>query len=146
MRRSTWYSGSGTLSLDLSQYSSSSTGSSQSSLVVCALVWSTRQYVSNHLNPQHNLVLFQVRRKYDDDIRKSLEYVLAKSQIGDWFVLYQLCKNCNPYFYREFIRELAREIRHKPKKNKSKGNSNGKFYNFNHIKLFSYIAKSFWLN
>ena len=42
-------------------------------------------------------------------------------QIGDWFVLYQLCKNCNPYFFREFIRELAIEIKHRPKKSKSSG-------------------------
>ena len=67
-----------------------------------------------------------VRRKYDDDIRKCLQYVNNKCYIGDWFVLYQvrkinkvlvkeyfmnifqLAKNCNPYFYREFIRELAR--------------------------------------
>ena len=46
----------------------------------------------------------EVRRKYDDDIRKCLQYVLNKSYLGDWFVLYQLAKNCNPYFYREFIR------------------------------------------
>ena len=55
-------------------------------------------------------------------MHKSLQYVLAKGQIGDWFVLHQLAKNCNPYFYREFIRELARELRAKPKKTKkSKG-------------------------
>ena len=67
----------------------------------------------------------KVRRKYDDDIRKSLEYVLAKCQIGDWFVLYQLAKNCNPYFYREFIRELARDLKAKPKKTKTRSNSIG---------------------
>ena len=50
-----------------------------------------------------------MRRKYDDDIRKCLQYVLNKSYLGDWFVLYQLAKNCNPYFYREFIRYLGRE-------------------------------------
>ena len=71
-------------------------------------------------------LLSKVRRKYDDDIRKSLEYVLAKGQIGDWFVLYQLSKNCNPYFYREFIRELARELKYRPKKTRSKGKPNGK--------------------
>ena len=43
----------------------------------------------------------------------------SKGQIGDWFVLYQLCKNCNPYFFREFIRELAIEIKNRPKKSKS---------------------------
>jgi len=65
-----------------------------------------------------------VRRKYDDDIRKRLQYVLEKCYIGDWFVLYQLAKNCNPYFYREFIRELARELKTRPKKLKSRANSN----------------------
>merc|ERR1712055_944502 len=62
------------------------------------------------------LLFKTVRHKYDEDITKCLEYVLSKSQVGDWFVLYQLSKNCNPYFYREFIRELARELRAKPKK------------------------------
>jgi len=69
------------------------------------------------------LIYRTVRRKYDDDIRKCLQYVLNKSQVGDWFVLYQLAKNCNPYFYREFIRELARELKRKPKKSKSRSNS-----------------------
>jgi len=69
------------------------------------------------------LIYRTVRRKYDDDIRKCLQYVLNKSQVGDWFVLYQLAKNCNPYFYREFVRELARELKRKPKKTKSRSNS-----------------------
>ena len=49
------------------------------------------------------------------------------SQLGDWFVLYQLCKNCNPYFFREFIKELARDLKRKPKETKktSKDSSNG---------------------
>ena len=46
-------------------------------------------------------------------------------QIGDWFVLHQLCKNCNPYFFREFIRELAIELRHRPKRSKSRSMSVG---------------------
>jgi len=75
-----------------------------------------------------SLLYKTVRSKYDDDIRKCLEYILSKGQIGDWFVLYQLCKNCNPYFFREFIRELAIELRHRPKRSKSRsasmGNSN----------------------
>ena len=66
-----------------------------------------------------------VRRKYDDEIRKCLQYILTKCHVGDWFVLYQLAKNCNPYFYREFIRELARELKARPKKSsKSRNNSN----------------------
>ena len=62
-----------------------------------------------------------VRHKYDEDITKCLEYVLSKCQVGDWFVLYQLSKNCNPYFYSEFIRELAIELKLRPKKTKSRG-------------------------
>jgi len=72
-----------------------------------------------------SLLYKSVRSKYDDDIRKCLEYILSKGQIGDWFVLYQLCKNCNPYFYREFIRELAIDLRHRPKRSKSRVGSVG---------------------
>jgi len=61
----------------------------------------------------------QIRHKYDKDIHKCLKYVLSKSQLGDWFVLLQLCKNCNPYFYREFIKELAIELKSRPKKSKA---------------------------
>ena len=62
---------------------------------------------------------FQIRHKYDKDIHKCLTYVLSKGQLGDWFVLYQLCKNCNPFFYREFIKELAIELKHRPKKSRA---------------------------
>jgi len=72
-----------------------------------------------------SLLYKTVRSKYDDDIRKCLEYILSKGQVGDWFVLYQLCKNCNPYFFREFIRELAIELRHRPKRSKSRSHSIG---------------------
>ena len=63
----------------------------------------------------------QVRHKYDEDIRKCLDYVLAKAQIGDWFVLYQLSKNCNPYFFREFIKEFAIELKLRPKRSRARG-------------------------
>merc|ERR1711994_607499 len=67
------------------------------------------------------LLFKTVRRKYDEDIRKCLEYVLSKCQIGDWFVLYQLPKNCNPYFFREFIKELAIELKLRPKRSRGLG-------------------------
>merc|ERR1712109_217300 len=62
-----------------------------------------------------------VRHKYDEDVTKCLEYVLSKCQVADWFVLYQLSKNTNQYFFREFIRELAIELKLRPKKSKSRG-------------------------
>merc|ERR1711972_284630 len=74
---------------------------------------------------KYSLLYRKVRRKYDDDIQRSLQYILAKGQIGDWFVLYQLSKNCNVYFFREFIRELAIDLKEKPKKSKSIGYSSG---------------------
>ena len=62
-----------------------------------------------------------MRHKYDEDVTKCLEYVLSKCQVADWFVMYQLSKNCNQYFFREFIRELAIELKLRPKKSKSRG-------------------------
>jgi len=62
-----------------------------------------------------------VRHKYDQDVTKCLEYVLDKSQVADWFVLYQISKNTNQYFFREFIRELAIELKLRPKRSKSRG-------------------------
>ena len=51
--------------------------------------------------------------------------MVTKCYVGDWFVLCQLAKNCNPYFFREFVRELARELKTRPKKSaKSRSNSN----------------------
>ena len=66
------------------------------------------------------ILLFQIRHKYDKDIHKCLKYILSKSQLGDWFVLYQLSKNSNSFFYREFIKELAIDLKKRPKKTKSK--------------------------
>ena len=68
----------------------------------------------------------QIRHKYDKDIHKCLKYILSKSQLGDWFVLYQLTKNSNSFFYREFVKELAIDLKNKPKKSKSKSKAAGR--------------------
>ena len=93
-------------------------------------IWSSLQ--NGQLNPQKRLAFLvtflavnenhnlQVRHKYDKSSHKCLKYLLTKSQLGDWFVLYQLSKNCNKYFYREFIKELAIELKRKPKKSKGR--------------------------
>ena len=46
---------------------------------------------------------------------------MAKCYLGDWFVLYQLGKNMNMYFMREFIKDLRKELISKPKRSKSLG-------------------------
>jgi len=74
---------------------------------------------------RYSLLYRKVKRKYDDEMPRSLDYILAKGQLGDWFVLYQLSKNCNPYFFREFIKELSQDLRAKPKKSRSEASSNG---------------------
>jgi len=74
---------------------------------------------------RYSLLYRKVRRKYDEDMPRSLDFILAKGQLGDWFVLYQLSKNCNPYFFREFIKELARELKSRPKKSKSTISTSG---------------------
>ena len=46
----------------------------------------------------------------------SLQLLLSKSQVlghcylGDWFVLYQLCKNSNSYFFRYLLRSLEKSF------------------------------------
>ena len=67
-----------------------------------------------------DILTLQIRHKYDKSSHKCLKYLLTKCQLGDWFVLYQLSKNCNKYFYREFIKELALEFKRRPKKSKGK--------------------------
>eukprot|EP00092_Neocalanus_flemingeri_P010764 GFUD01011593.1.p1 GENE.GFUD01011593.1~~GFUD01011593.1.p1 ORF type:complete len:526 (+),score=111.55 GFUD01011593.1:72-1649(+) len=66
-------------------------------------------------NIRFALIYKTIRHKFDGDLKGHLESILDQGQIGDWFVLYQLSKNSNPYFYREFIRELAKDLKQKPK-------------------------------
>ena len=171
----------GTQFLPRSRLPSSSTVSAQSCRINFSLLFILfQQHFPRFDGIRFSLLYKTVRSKYDDDIRKCLEYILrcvwtlrilnivwqkqkltnliktfSKGQIGDWFVLYQLCKNCNPYFFRwklflvfsylnvecvrktksrlkskvgcfrEFIRELAIELRHRPKRSKSRSHSIG---------------------
>ena len=48
--------------------------------------------------------------------RKAIGTVMANCYIGDWFVLYQISKNVNMYFFRAFMKELQYEL--KPKSGK----------------------------
>ncbi len=53
------------------------------------------------------------------ELRKSVQFVLSKCFLGDWFVLAQIGKNVNTYFYRAFLKELSNELREKPKRSRS---------------------------
>jgi len=88
------------------------------------------------------LIYKAIRHKYDKDVQKCLTYVLSKAQLGDWFVLYQLSKNYNPYFYREFIKELAIELKQRPKKSKALSSKTSLENSFvNHLHAPPYISR-----
>ena len=52
----------------------------------------------------------------DASARKAVSYVVSKCYVGDWFVLYQISKNVNMYFFRVFIKELRKDMKLNPKK------------------------------
>jgi len=44
---------------------------------------------------------------------EDIEAVARKCHIGDWFLLYQLAKNMDPLFYKEFVTELSQKLQGK---------------------------------
>jgi len=81
------------------------------------LFWRIMTIVSSRL--RFLLIYKTIRHQFDGDLKNHLQSILDQGQIGDWFVLYQLSKNSNYYFYREFIRELAKDLKQKPKQSLS---------------------------
>jgi hypothetical protein len=61
------------------------------------------------------LIYGAIHHSKDPELRQSLKYVLSKCYLGDWFLLLQLSKNVNRYFYRAFIKELKKELKGRPK-------------------------------
>ena len=62
--------------------------------------------------------------------RRSVSYVTSKCFIGDWFVLYQISRNVNMYFFRTFMKELRRDMKKNPKKHHQ---STPPVFDVNHI-------------
>ena len=68
-------------------------------------------------------------------------YIMKDAYVGDWFVLHQLSKNVNTYFFREFVKELRMEMKERPKHSRgrkkdgtlSRKNSKLVKTNMNHI-------------
>ena len=44
-----------------------------------------------------------------------MRHVLDQCYLGDWFLLVQLSKNTNLYFFRAFIKQLRKELQGRPK-------------------------------
>lgn len=70
-------------------------------------------------NIRYATLMGSVGNTPDKDVRKAVTFILSKSHLGDWFVLNQLGKNVNTYFFRAFLKELRHELREKPKRSKS---------------------------
>ena len=60
----------------------------------------------------------------DKMTRKAIKTVMANCYIGDWFVLYQISKNVNMYFFRAFMKELQHDL--KPKSRNFENNEEDK--------------------
>jgi hypothetical protein len=83
--------------------------------MVSALVLLYR--VLSVINPvcQRLLLAKTIHGKGDPKLRRAMVFVHRHCQPGDWFVLCQLRKNMNPFFYHQFIRELAVDLWDSPK-------------------------------
>lgn len=66
-------------------------------------------------SPNLFLFLAKIGNTNDVNARKACIFVVQRCYIGDWFVLYQIAKNCNMYFFRTFIKELRRDMKKNPK-------------------------------
>jgi hypothetical protein len=63
----------------------------------------------------------QDARVHDDLVR----HALRNCKIGDWFVLHQLARNVNPYFFREFVERLGEHFKNQNMRGSSEGQDKG---------------------
>jgi len=57
------------------------------------------------------LLIAQLGNTNDKKARNAIREIMSKCYIGDWFVLFQLSKNVNMYFFRAFVKELAKSLK-----------------------------------
>lgn len=55
--------------------------------------------------PKVRWILLRARSRLS--AQKDIDMIAQNCQIGDWFMLYLLCKNINPLIYRHFVADLA---------------------------------------
>lgn len=60
------------------------------------------------LRPKFRLLLLRSRARLAS--KRSIKTIMGKSQIGSWFLLYQLGKNIDSVVYKELITNLANEL------------------------------------
>jgi hypothetical protein len=74
---------------------------------------------------RYALIISKCGRTNDPDVPKAIRYIMKDAYVGDWFVLHQLSKNVNTYFFREFVKELRVEMKDRPKRSRGKRGKDG---------------------
>ena len=65
---------------------------------------------------RRTLLSHQLKSTFYAQIHKNLERFLKyECDAGDWFIIYQIGTNVDPYFYQEFIRALLENCRKRAK-------------------------------
>jgi len=67
------------------------------------------------LPPLRYLLILMRTRGFSKGDASTAKTVLSNCYLGDWFVLYQLSKNSNTYFFRYLLRHLEKQFSHQAK-------------------------------
>ena len=74
---------------------------------------------------RYALLISKCGRTNDPEVPKAIRYIMRDAYVGDWFVLHQLSKNVNTYFFREFVKDLRIEMKDRPKHSRRRKKENG---------------------
>lgn len=73
-------------------------------LLILALVY--RLFIC--CSPKFRLVMLQAKTRLAR--RRDIQYIMLRSDCGDWFALYYLSKNIDPLVFKEICSELSRKL------------------------------------
>lgn len=59
--------------------------------------------------PASRYLVLRSRSRIAD--KKDLHVIMSRAGLGDWFLLYLLCKNLEPLNFRDLVQEFARELK-----------------------------------
>ncbi|XP_035222703.1 innexin inx2-like [Stegodyphus dumicola] len=59
--------------------------------------------------PASRFIMLRSRSRIAD--KKDLHIIMSRANLGDWFVLYLLCKNLDPMHFRDLVHDFARELK-----------------------------------
>jgi len=77
--------------------------------------------------PLRSMLLLGRARAFTHSDLATCRQVLGHCYLGDWFVLYQLCKNSNSYFFRYLLRSLEKSFNAKVKARQHSASRGGSY-------------------